>query len=108
MSSTIRSNFIKSSAASDDTLPEYKPQAPPSYVRPSDSSSSLISDQELDIENPPQTATENQLSTCCSDCWDNCFGSCSGEYCTGTDKNFCGAALAALCCRSALAYGISF
>lgn len=54
MSSTIRSNFIKSSAASDDTLPEYKPQAPPSYVRPSDSSSSLISDQELDIENPPK------------------------------------------------------
>ncbi|RCK65829.1 hypothetical protein Cantr_01457 [Candida viswanathii] len=94
--------------SSQDTLPEYKPQPPPSYTRRSnstDSDASSCSDQESDIETPPQKASEKQLATCCSDCWCNCFGSCSGESCTGTDKNFCGSALAALCCGSAVAYG---
>ncbi|CAX42797.1 conserved hypothetical protein [Candida dubliniensis CD36] len=84
--------------------PEYISQPPPKYVSRPSSSSSSVSDQESDIHNPPQKASNNQLSTCCSDCWCNCFNSCSGTNCTASDKNICGSILVVLCCGTSVGY----
>ena len=99
------SNMESSHVNNVESPPEYVSQPPPKYVpRQSSSSSSSLSDQESDIHNPPQRASENQLSTCCSDCWCNCFDSCSGTNCTASDKNICGSILVVLCCGSTIGY----
>ncbi|EMG47229.1 hypothetical protein SBY92_000121 [Candida maltosa Xu316] len=94
---------MSSAIPTNNKLPEYTSTQPPTYSPRSSTSSSSI--QESDID-PPKKASEQQVSTCCADCWGNCcFGSCAGQSCTRSDKDFCGTLLAVMCCGSAIAYG---